>query len=158
MLCAGGIKQMIRIGSCGALREDINVGDYIVVDTCQRGDGASRYYVKDDFVPAPDKALTDNLAQAFQNAGKVHRGGCWSTDALFRETKDIVNGYIQKGSISVDMVTNPFITVANVYNVPAAAVMAASDNLITGAMGFADPRFFEAEGKMVQAVFDMVTK
>jgi purine-nucleoside phosphorylase len=114
--------------------------------------------VDDNFKPLPDKALTEKLEQAFQGVGKVHKGGCWSTDALFRETKEIVNGYIKKGAISVDMVTNPFITVANVYKVPAAAVMAVSDNLITGAMGFADARFFEAESKMVQTVFDMVAK
>ena len=158
ILCTGGIKQLIRVGSCGGLKEDIAIGDYVVVNSCQRGDGVSTYYVDDKFVPKPDKALTDKLAAAFKNVGNTHMGGCWSTDAIFRETKDIVNGYIKKGSIAVDMVTNPFIMVANLFKVPAAAVMAASDNLITGEMGFADFRFFEGETKMVQAVFDMAAQ
>ena len=102
--------------------------------------------------------MADKLAATFKNVGNTHVGGCWSTDAIFRETKEIVNGYIKRGSIAVDMVTNPFIMVANLFKVPAAAVMAASDNLITGEMGFADFRFFEGETKMVQAVFDMAAQ
>ena len=158
ILCTGGIKQLIRVGSCGGLNENIAIGDFIVADSCQRGDGVSTYYVDDKFVPAPDKDLTAKLKKTFQNVGNLHVGGCWSTDAIFRETKEIVNGYIKKGSICVDMVTNPFIMVANLFKVQAAAVMVASDNLITGEMGFADYRFFEGETKMVQTVFDMVAQ
>jgi purine-nucleoside phosphorylase len=158
ILCTGGIKQLIRVGSCGGLKEDIGIGDYVVVNSWQRGDGVSTYYVDDKFVPQPDKALTDKIVATFKSVGNSHVGGCWSTDAIFRETKEIVNGYIKKGSIAVDMVTNPFIMVANLFKVPAAAVMVASDNLITGEMGFADFRFFEGETKMVQTVFDMVAK
>ena len=158
ILCAGGIKNLIRVGSCGALKEEIEIGDFVVVDSCQRGDGVSQYYVDDKFVPVPDKGLTQKLQETFKAAGKLHIGGCWSTDAIFRETKEIVNAYIQKGSIAVDMVTNPFVMVANLYKVNAAAVMVVSDNLITGKMGFTDFRFFEGETKMVQTVFDMVAK
>jgi purine-nucleoside phosphorylase len=158
ILCAGGIKQLIRVGSCGGLKEDISIGDYVIVNSCQRGDGVSNYYVADNFVPVPDKPLTDKLAATFKAVGNTHVGGCWSTDAIFRETKEIVNAYIEKGSISVDMVTNPFIMIANLFKAQAAAVMVTSDNLITGAMGFTDSRFFEGETKMVKTVFDMVAQ
>ena len=42
ILCTGGIKQLIRVGSCGGLKEDIAIGDYVVVNSCQRGDGVKR--------------------------------------------------------------------------------------------------------------------
>ncbi len=158
MLCAGGIKELIRVGSCGGLKQDIQIGDFVVVNSLQRGDGASTYYVDDKFTPQVDRSLTEKLVGVFKTVGSTHVGGCWSTDAIFRETKEIVNGYIKKGSICVDMVTNPFVTVANLYKVKAAAVMVASDNLLTGELGFADFRFFDGETKMVQAVFDMVAK
>ena len=54
--------------------------------------------------------LSDKLEKVFESAGKVHKGGVWSTDALFRETKEIVNSYISKGAIAVDMVTSPFVS------------------------------------------------
>jgi uridine phosphorylase len=31
LLCVGGINTFIRLGSCGALREDIKIGDYVLV-------------------------------------------------------------------------------------------------------------------------------
>ena len=156
LLCVGGINTFIRLGSCGALREDINIGDYILVSDVLRGDGATRYYVKDDFVPKVSQDVTETIEEVFKSGGVVHKGGIWTTDAIFKETKDIVNPYIKKGAIAVDMVTSPLVTVANLYNKKVAAVCAVSDNLITGAMGFSDFRFFQAEMKMTNLGFAVV--
>lgn len=156
LICVGGVETIIRIGSCGALDENIQIGDFVVVDNVLRGDGASRYYVDDEFVSFVDSHLTENMVNMFSSLGKVHKGGVWTTDALFRETKDVVNYYIGKGAIAVDMVTGPFVTIANLYKKKVAAVLAVSDNLITGELGFSDFRFFDAETKMIKGVFDMV--
>ncbi len=156
LVCAAGVNTIVRLGSCGALREDIQIGDFIVVDNVLRGDGATRYYVDDNFSPLVDKELSDGLVNVFKSIGSVYKGGIWTTDALFRETKEIVNSYIEKGAIAVDMVTSPFVTVANLYKRKVCAVMAVSDNLITGQLGFADFRFFDAEMKMVKAVFELL--
>ncbi|MFH1504910.1 MAG: hypothetical protein ABIH08_05970 [Candidatus Omnitrophota bacterium] len=158
MLCVGGINTFIRLGSCGALKEEINVGDYILATDVIRGDGATRYYVEDDYISKVSEDLTVSLGKAFSNAGKVYKGGVWTTDALFKETKDIVNSFIQRGAIGVDMVTSPFVTIANLYNKKVAAILAVSDNLITGALGFSDYRFFEAEMKMTDIAFSVVEK
>ncbi len=158
LLCAGGIEVLVRLGSCGALREDISIGDFVVVDKILRGDGATRYYVDDDFSPSVDKEITKHLVDIFSSAGKVHTGGVWTTDALFRETKEFVNSYIEKGAIAVDMVTSPFVTVANLYKRGAAAVLVVSDNLITGELGFTDFKLFEAQEKMVKSVFKLIEK
>jgi len=157
LICNAGVEILVRTGSCGALRQDIQIGDFVVADNVLRGDGATRYYVDDKFKPVPDKALTDRLVKVFGAVGNVHRGGVWTTDAMFRETKEIVNSYIDKGAIAVDMVTSPFVTVANLYKKRVAVVMSASDNLITGEMGFTDYRYFEAEMKMVKAAFEVAS-
>jgi len=157
-LCVGGINTLVRLGSAGALREDINVGDYILATDIIRGDGATKYYVDDDYVSKVDNELTSKIEEVFATAGTLHRGGVWTTDALFRETKEIVNPYIEKGAIAVDMVTSPFVTVANIYERKVAAILAVSDNLITGTLGFADYRFFEAEMKMIDLAFAVVDK
>ena len=156
LLCAGGIDIMVRLGSCGALREDISIGDFVVVDNVLRGDGATRYYVDDDFSPTVDAEITRNLVDIFSSLGRVHTGGIWTTDALFRETKEIVNPYIEKGAIAVDMVTSPFVTVSTLYKRRSAAVLVVSDNLITGELGFTDFKLFEAQDKMVQNAFKVI--
>lgn len=153
LLCVGGVDVLIRLGSCGALREDIEIGDYILVTDVLRGEGATRYYVNDDFKPSVNSRVACGLEGVFTAAGRVHKGKIWTTDALFRETKEIVNSYIKKGAIAVDMVTAAFVTLANIYNRQAAAILAVSDNLITGQLGFADYRFFSAELKMIDLAF-----
>jgi len=158
LLCVGGVNNLIRLGSCGSLTKDIEIGEYVLATDIIRGDGATRYYVKDDYKPKVDDELTNKLEEVFKEASKVHRGGVWTTDALFKETKDIVNPYIDKGAIAVDMVTSPFVTVANLYNKKSAAILAVSDNLITGQLGFNDFRFFEAEMKMTDLAFRVVDK
>ncbi len=156
LLCVAGVEVLVRLGSCGALREDISIGDFVVADKVLRGDGATRYYVDDDFSPSVDKEVTKHLVEIFSSIGQVHTGGIWTTDALFRETKEIVNSYIEKGAIAVDMVTSPFVTVANLYKRKTAIVLVVSDNLITGELGFTDFRLFEAEEKMVKAIFKLI--
>jgi DeoD family purine-nucleoside phosphorylase len=153
LLAVGGIEKFIRLGSCGALREDIGVGDYIVADQAIRGDGATKYYVDDDFIPTADKEISLAVKDLASRHYPVHQGSVWTTDALFRETKNIVNSYIKKGAIGVDMVTSPFLTVANLYNKKTAAILSVSDNLITGELGFNNYKFFESQLKMVEVAF-----
>ncbi|MFA6281903.1 MAG: hypothetical protein WCY05_05325 [Candidatus Omnitrophota bacterium] len=157
ILCAGGIQSLIRLGSCGGMKQEMTVGDFVVVDKIIRGDGATRYYVDDKFVSQVDVDLTKKLSEIFKKQGTVYQGACWTTDAMFRETKEIVNSYIEKGAICVDMVTSPFVTISNVYKRKVAAVLVVSDNLLTGEMGFADFRLFDAEEKMTKAVFEIIS-
>lgn len=156
MLCVGGVDNLIRLGSCGALKRDVNIGDYILVQQTLRGDGATKYYVGDDFIPQTTEALNKSLYEVFSSQGKVHKGKVWTTDALFKETEQVVNSYVKKGAIGVDMVTSPFVTIPILYKKRCSAVLTVSDNLITGEKKFQDKVFFNAEIKMTDKIFEVL--
>lgn len=157
ILCNAKAQTMIRLGSCGSLRSDIKVGDFVVVDTAIKGDGVTQYYVDKSFVPTADKNLTNALTKAAKATGmNVHVGPCWTTDAILRETKDHVNGAIKQGAIAVDMVTSAFLTICQLYKIPAAAILAVSDNVITGEMGFMNPDYYMSEGMMIDIVLGLI--
>ncbi|MBU1121295.1 MAG: hypothetical protein ABIH71_06730 [Candidatus Omnitrophota bacterium] len=158
LLCEGGIKTLIRLGSCGALREDIGIGDLIIADASLRGDGVTSYYVDDSFLGEADSVLTQELMDLSSAQVKTHRGPIWTTDALFKETKEVINPFIEKGAIAVDMVTNPFFTIANIKNVEVGAILSVSDNIITGELGFSNINFFDSQKKMIEIVFGLVDK
>lgn len=166
ILCNAKIKGLIRVGSCGALRADIKVGDIIVVDTAVKGDGVTKYYVDDDFVPKADanlkKILTDIAKNSLQANGlignSVHVGPCWTTDAILRETREHVSNAVNQGAIAVDMVTSALLTICQLYNVPAAVILAVSDNVITGEMGFMNPDYYMAETAIINVALDAITK
>jgi len=156
LLAEGGVEYLIRLGSCGAMDPKINVGDLIIADELLRGDGATPYYVDEKFIPKTDSALTKNIKTFFEKDSVVHQGKVWTTDALFRETKEVVNTYIDKGAIGVDMVSGTFVTVANTYKKKSAALLCVSDNLITGQLGFSDIRFYQSERQMIDKMFGFV--
>ncbi len=161
ILCNAEVKALIRIGSCGALRKDMKIGDFILTTGCVRGDGVSPYYVDDKYNTLPDAAMTQQLGAIAKNLAStagltVHEGKVWSTDAILRETKEIVNGVIDKGAVGVDMVSAPFLTIAQIYKIPAVSILAISDNLITGQMGFINPDYYMAEGMLIQMAMELV--
>lgn len=159
ILCNAQTATMIRAGSCGALRPDINVGDLIVVTTAVKGEGVTQYYVDKDFVPTADAHLTETLTEVAKSSGySVHTGPCWTTDAILKETRANVEKAVKQGAVAVDMVTAAFLTICQVYKIPAAAILAVSDNVITGEMGFLNPNYYMAEAATINIAFDLVKK
>lgn len=166
ILCNAKVAGMIRLGSCGSLREDIKVGDLIVIDSALKGEGVTQYYVDQDYKPTADKELTDTLIEVAKNSQhitmtgeyNVHSGLCWTTDSILRETKEHVGKAVDQGAIAVDMVSAAFLTICSLYNIPATAIMAVSDNVITGEMGFLNPDYYMAESAMIDIGFDLIRK
>ena len=161
ILCSAEAKVLIRIGSCGALRKDIKIGDFIITTGCVRGDGVTPYYVDNKFVTLPDAGLTQKLTAIAKKTAAtagltVHEGKVWSTDAILRESKEVVNGVIDQGAVGVDMVSSTFLTIAQTYKIPAVSILAVSDNLITGQMGFINPDYYMAEGMLIQIALELV--
>ncbi len=157
ILCAGKVEYIIRAGSCGALDEKIKIGDVVLATGVVRGDGVTPYYVDKDFKTVPDKGLTDVLEKASQESGvTVRKGAIWTTDALCRETRELVEKVRKEGAIAVDMVSSALLTIAQLNNIKAASISAVSDNLITGQLGFINPDYYEAEAKVVKICLDAV--
>jgi len=157
IVCSIQGENLIRLGSCGALRDDIKVGDLILTTGSLRGDGVTPYYVDNSFVTEPDPQLTGALEKAAKKLGAtMHRGKVWSTDALLRETKELVDSKAAAGAIAVDMVSSAFLTIAQINKVKAASILAVSDNVMTGEMGFTNPAYYIAETTMINVALEAI--
>lgn len=157
IVCNVQAENLLRLGSCGAMREDIKIGDLVLASGCIRGDGVTPYYVDDKFQTLPDAGLTEAMEKAAERLGvKLHKGIVWSTDALLRETKEIVEEKARAGAIAVDMVSSALLTIARIYKVKAASILAVSDNLMTGEMGFKNPLYYIAETTMINVALEAV--
>lgn len=158
ILCSAQAQTMIRIGSCGSLREDIKIGDLVVADSAVCGEGVTQYYVADkNFEPQADKNLTVKMLEVAKASGfTVHKGKVWSTDAILRETREHVGKAVTQGAIAVDMVSSVFLTICQLYKIPATVILAVSDNVISGEMGFLDANYYMAEHVMITVALDLV--
>ncbi|OGX24535.1 MAG: hypothetical protein A3D10_08255 [Omnitrophica WOR_2 bacterium RIFCSPHIGHO2_02_FULL_48_11] len=88
----------------------------------------------------------------------VHVGKVWSTDAILRETREVIGKAVDQGAVAVDMVSSAFLTICQLYKVPATVILAVSDNVITGEMGFMNPDYYMAEGSMINIAFNLIKK
>jgi uridine phosphorylase len=159
VMCNAGIQNIIRIGTCGALDENIKVGDLFIVDEVIRGDGVTPYYVDKDFKTVADKKIADTLYEMAKGMGvNIYRGIAWTTDALLRETKEVVEAKRKEGARAVDMVSSTLLTIAQTYNVKAGSILAVSDNVITGEMGFMNPLYYMAESNLIAIALETVKK
>jgi uridine phosphorylase len=157
IVCSIQAESIIRLGSCGALREDIKVGDLILATASMRGDGVTPYYVDNGFITEPDPQLIGAIEKAAKKLGAtVHTGKVWSTDALLRETKELVEEKAAAGAIAVDMVSSALLTIAQLNKVKAASLLAVSDNVMTGEMGFTNPAYYISETTMINVALEAI--
>lgn len=106
-LIAWGISEVIFLGWCGAVSKDVTIGDIIIPDRSFMDDGTSKNYLKRDFLGDYAEAST-HLQSRLKNAFATHQmdfheGSVWSTDAIFRETKEKIIFFQQKGVLAVEM-------------------------------------------------------
>lgn len=159
VMCNAEIQNIIRVGTCGSLDENIKIGDLFVVDEIIRGDGVTPYYVDKDFKTVADKKIADTLYEVGKGMGlTIHRGKAWTTDALLRETREIVEAKRKEGARVVDMVSATLLTIAQTYNIKAGSILAVSDNVVTGEMGFMNPLYYMAESNILKIALETVKK
>jgi uridine phosphorylase len=159
VMCNAGIPNIMRVGTCGSLDENIKIGDLFIVDEVIRGDGVTPYYVDKDFKTVSDKGISDLLFKIAKDMGlNVHRGKAWTTDALLRETREIVEAKRKEGAMVVDMVSSTLLTICQTYKIKAASILAVSDNVVSGEMGFMNPLYYMAESNLIKIALEAVKK
>ena len=82
-LAARGAHTFIRVGTTGAIQEDIRIGDIIINDSNIRLDGTSRLYVRDEYPAAASYEVVLALVQACENLGLRYHVGTGCTCASF---------------------------------------------------------------------------
>lgn len=151
ILCAAGADSLIRIGSCGSLQDQVKIGDLIIITGAIRGEGTTSYYVPKSFSSVAHPDIVRALQQAAESLQVgYHLGRIFTTDALFRETPELIQELNEQNVSSIDMVTSTFLTIAQLRQKKAGAILAVSDECLYGKFGFRDPLFLAAEETMVE--------
>ena len=118
-LIALGARRLVRIGTCGALREDIELGALLAAVEALPADGASAALGADGRV-AGHPGLTERLVEA----GAAGRDGGHHRSLLRRSRRD---DWIRLGAAAVEMETATLFRLAELRGVEAAAVLGVTD-------------------------------
>lgn len=157
-----GAEEILFVGWCGAVSPDVSIGDIIVPDSAHIDEGTSRHYGADESVPSVSATgTTERIKAELENRNiPFHAGPIWTTDAVFRETRQKLAFYQSKGVLAVEMETSALFTVAAYRGVSAGAILVVSDELSTGhwKKGFTDNRFRQSRHAAAEAVCDLCRK
>ncbi len=149
-------QVLIRIGSCGALQEDVAVRDIVLAQAASTISGPSSTLFREvNFAPVADFIL---LAKAFAASnGKAHVGGILTSDTFYDEREDLSQQLQRHGCLAIEMETAELYTVAARYQRRALAVLTVSDHILTGEALPAEDRersFSEMVEIALHAAFD----
>lgn len=94
-----GVRTFLRVGTTGAIRPDIAVGDVIVTTASVRMDGASLHFAPLEYPAVADFECVTALVAAAKEAGlTTHIGVTAASDTFYpgQERYDTVSGYVRR--------------------------------------------------------------
>ncbi len=128
-----GAKTLIRIGSCGAMQNHVNIRDVILAMTASTLSTPSRGIFRElNYAPCADFDLLHAAHAAASAKGTpTHVGGIYSSDVFYDERPDLNEQMIRHGILGVEMEAAELYTLAARHGARALAVLTVSDHLIT---------------------------
>ena len=141
-----GVDTFIRVGSCGALQAEMDVGDLVITTGAVRQEGTSDEYVRSDYPAAADHEVVCALVAAAERLGyPYHTGITMSADSFYAGqgrpgfdgfqaagTADLVETLSAVNISNVEMEASAILTIASIYGLRAGAVCAVYANRKTG--------------------------
>lgn len=126
------VEKIIRVGTCGSYKENINLYDNIIVEESYSNSNYLKDLAKlDDNIIRSDIELNEKLEQSAKDLGmSVIKGRIHCTD-VFYDSTDISKISNEMNLIATEMETFALFSNALFLNKKAACILTVSDNLIT---------------------------
>ncbi|WP_414839108.1 purine-nucleoside phosphorylase [Carnobacterium sp. TMP28] len=150
-----GVKTLIRVGTCGAIQEDVHIRDVIIAQAAATD---SSLIYKDlapiYFPPIGNYDLIRSASDlAIEKDMNVHVGNIFSSDTFYHDTKDTMNSMTKLDVFGVDMETAGLYYLASKFHVRALSILTVSDHLITGEQTTAEERQ-TSFGEMIEVALE----
>src|ERR687883_942652 len=128
-----GVKRMLRIGTCGGLQPDLQLGDLIVAVSAVAADSTAQHLVREPHAPTADWELVHGAVHAAKELGKPIRvGAIASTDTFYDPDPERHRRWSKRGILAVEMEAAALFTVAALRGVQAGCLLTVSDIVVEG--------------------------
>ena len=131
-LIALGARYLVRLGTCGGLVEDLDIGDYVAASgAAYNPGGAMGQYFGGICPPAsPDPELLLAVYREASRRGRTILAPVYSSDAFYAEDPGMARRLSSMGVKAVEMEVAILYALANMRGARAAALLVVSDNLV----------------------------
>jgi len=158
-LIAWGVRKIIFLGWCGAVAEKVKIGDIVLPTSAVIAEGTSAHYGQmDNGFARASSSLVSMIRQVLnKNQIDFHAGGIWTTDAVYRETRQLVESHQRDGVLAVEMELSALCSVAQFRGVALAGILVVSDELssLDWRPGFKDERFVQGRRTAYKVVKEL---
>ncbi len=137
-----GVKQLIRVGTCGAIKEDIEVGQVVLAMSASGDADANMLYFDGmHYAATADYDLLVKADEASKRLGiDTIKGSIFSTNTFYDSSPNRWDKWEEHGILGVEMETQMLFTLAKRLNAKALSILTISDNIKTGAAADAKER------------------
>ncbi|MEV9502170.1 purine-nucleoside phosphorylase [Bacillus safensis] len=134
------VQNLIRVGSCGAIKRDVNVRDVILAQTSSTDSQMNRVaFGPIDYAPCADFGL---LKKAYDTAEEknvaVRVGNVFTADQFYNEKP--LELMAQYGILAIEMETTALYSLAAKFDRKALSILTVSDHVLTGEETTAEER------------------
>ncbi|MEO8273042.1 MAG: nucleoside phosphorylase [Chloroflexota bacterium] len=129
-LIALGGRAFIAAGGAGVLVPDLAMGHVIVPTSAIRDEGTSYHYLRASREVGPTPDALEAIVRTLEDRGVPHvTGKTWTTDGIYRETREKVRRRVAEGCLTVEMEAAAFFAVAQFRGVSFGQMLYAGDDL-----------------------------
>lgn len=128
------VKNIIRVGTCGSLREDVKIKDVVIGMAASHDSNINlQRFEGMTYAPTASFELLNKAYQAAEKLGiKVKVGNIFTTDTFYHDDAKDWKRWADFGVLAVEMETAGLYTLAGKHGINALTIMTVSDSLVTG--------------------------
>jgi DeoD family purine-nucleoside phosphorylase len=129
-----GVKRLLRVGTCGGLQPDLQLGDLIVALSAVPADGTARHYTGGEpHAPTAAWELVHGAVHAAKELDRrVRIGPIVSSDVFYDPDKSRAQRWSDRGILAVEMEAAVLFTVGALRKVQAGCLLTVSDVVVEG--------------------------
>lgn len=152
-----GVKKLIRIGTCGAIQNDVKIRDIIIAQAA----ATTSAIIENSFrgYSLPPIGNFDMIKRAYEigtdKALNLRVGNVLSADLFYSDDSDMINKLGDFGVLAVEMEVAALYHLAAKFNVDALGILTVSDHILTGEQTTAQERQTTFNG-MVEVALETV--
>jgi DeoD family purine-nucleoside phosphorylase len=148
-----GVKRLLRIGTCGGLQPDMELGDLVVALSAVPADSTATHYVGGEpHAPTADWELIHAAVHAAKELGKpVRVGPIVSSDIFYDPDPERAQRWSDRGILAVEMEAAVLFTLGALRKVKAGCLLTVSDVVVEG-------EFVRISDEEMKAAVDQMTE
>jgi DeoD family purine-nucleoside phosphorylase len=148
-----GVKRLLRVGTCGGLQPDMQLGDLIVAVSAVASDRTVDKLVNfEPHTPTADFGLVHSAVHSAKELGKpVRVGPIVSSDLFYNPDEGQYERWSTRGVLAVEMEASVIFTLGALRKVQAGCLLTVSDVVVEG-------EFVRISDEEMKAAVDQMTE